>query len=73
MIITGSGQGLGKGFAARLLNAGAKVCNLARQDKVSGNSGSYQVCLSDLREDTGEQTRLEFEEKFGKENVHFIQ
>ena len=28
MIITGSGQGLGKGFAARLLNAGAKVCNL---------------------------------------------
>merc|ERR1712142_346909 len=54
-IITGSGQGLGKGFAARLLNAGAKVC------------------LSDLRTDTGTETRLEFEEKYGKENVHFIQ
>jgi len=55
VIITGSGQGLGKGFAARLLNAGAKVC------------------LSDLREDTGQHTKEEFEEKYGKENVHFIQ
>merc|ERR1712106_769690 len=54
VIITGSAQGLGKAFAARLLNAGAKVC------------------LSDLNEDVGVKTRNEFEERFGKENVHFI-
>merc|ERR1711915_352968 len=54
VVITGSGQGLGKAFALRLLNAGAKVC------------------LSDLREDTGLATKEEMEERFGKENVHFI-
>merc|ERR1712106_988815 len=54
VIITGSAQGLGKAFASRLLNAGAKVC------------------LSDLNEDVGVKTRNEFEERFGKENVHFI-
>merc|ERR1712106_322053 len=55
VIITGSAQGLGKAFAARLLNAGAKVC------------------LSDLRDDTGAKTKIEFEERYGRENVHFIQ
>merc|ERR1711915_1161553 len=54
VVITGSGQGLGKAFALRLLNAGAKVC------------------LSDLREDTGLATKEEMEERFGKENVHFM-
>ena len=28
--------------------------------------------MSDLNEDVGVKTREEFEERFGKENVHFI-
>jgi len=54
VIITGAAQGLGKAFASRLLNAGAKVC------------------LSDYNEEVGLKTKEEFEERFGKENVHFI-
>ena len=39
-IITGSGQGLGKGFAARLLNAGAKVCT----EKLLSKSVFGELC-----------------------------
>jgi len=54
-VITGSAQGLGKAFASKLLNEGAKVC------------------LSDVREDTGLATLKEFGEKFGQQNIHFVQ
>jgi hypothetical protein len=32
----------------------------------------WQVCLSDIREETGAATMQEFHTKYGKENVHFI-
>jgi len=53
-IITGSAQGLGKAFAVRLLNAGAKVC------------------ISDLKQETGEKTLIELRERFGEEQVCFV-
>jgi len=53
-VITGSAQGLGKAFAVRLLNAGAKVC------------------ISDLKQETGEKTLEELRERFGEEKVCFV-
>merc|ERR1711892_946234 len=53
-VITGSAQGLGKAFAVRLLNAGAKVC------------------ISDLKQETGEKTLAELKERFGDEKVCFV-
>lgn len=54
VVITGSAQGLGKAFARRLLQDGAKVC------------------LSDIQETAGEETRKEFQETFGQDKVHFV-
>jgi len=54
VVITGSAQGLGKAFAKRILQDGAKVC------------------LSDIQETTGEQTKKEFQETFGQDKVHFV-
>jgi len=54
VVITGSAQGLGKAFAKRVLQDGAKVC------------------LSDIQETTGEQTKKEFQETFGQDKVHFV-
>jgi len=54
VVITGSAQGLGKAFARRLLEGGARVC------------------ISDIREEVGEQTCAELGKEFGKENLHFI-
>ena len=53
-VITGSAQGLGKAFAVRLLNAGARVC------------------ISDLKEEAGENTLAELRERFGEKNVCFV-
>merc|ERR1711892_1047124 len=53
-VITGSAQGLGKAFAVRLLNAGAKVC------------------ISDLKQESGEKTLAELKERFGDEKVRFV-
>lgn len=36
------------------------------------NEGA-KVCISDVREDLGNETKVEFEQRFGKENIHFIQ
>merc|ERR1712002_376026 len=53
-VITGSAQGLGRAFAVRLLEAGAKVC------------------ISDLKEETGDKTVCELKEQFGSEKVCFV-
>merc|ERR1712123_216273 len=53
-VITGSAQGLGKAFAVRLLEAGARVC------------------ISDLKQETGEKTLAEVTEKFGKDKACFV-
>merc|ERR1739838_1009868 len=53
-VITGSAQGLGKAFAVRLLNSGAKVC------------------ISDLKQETGEKTLAELKERFGGGKVCFV-
>jgi len=54
-IITGSAQGLGKAFAARLLEVGVKVC------------------ISDVNEEKGEAALSELKERFGENNVCFVQ
>merc|ERR1712002_503447 len=53
-VITGSAQGLGRAFAVRLLEAGAKVC------------------ISDLKEETGDKTVCELKEQLGSEKVCFV-
>merc|ERR1712002_1314188 len=53
-VITGSTQGLGRAFAVRLLEAGAKVC------------------ISDLKEETGDKTVCELKEQLGSEKVCFV-
>ena len=52
-IITGSARGLGKEFAIRLLEKGAKVC------------------ISNVNENAGEETKKELSERYGSENVTF--
>jgi len=54
VVITGSAQGLGRAFANRLLQDGAKVC------------------LSDIHEPAGEDTKKEFQTRYGVDNVHFV-
>ena len=78
-IITGSGQGLGKAFAKQLLMRGAKVFLIFADSIVFPTflrekmyQGHHQVCLSDVRTETGLKTFAELEDTYGRQNVHFI-